>query len=70
VFTNGRPSPYDNNLVKVQNNCSVQDIDKLVNEYTEPENYNKIIKQQYEIIDNNGRWLESEKYVKMLTEIL
>lgn len=70
VFTNGKPSPYDNNLLKVTNDCSVQDINQLVDEYTEPENYNKIIKQQYEILDKTGRWMESEKYVKMLTEIL
>jgi len=70
VFTNGRPSPYDNNLLKVPNNCSVQDIDRLVDEYTEPENYNRIIKQQYEILDKTGRWLESPEYVKMITEIL
>jgi len=70
VFTNGKPSPYDNNFLKVNNNCSVQDIDKLVDEYTEPNNYNRIIKQQYEMMDNTGRFLESEKYVKMWTELL
>ena len=70
VFTNGKPSPYDNNLLKVTNSCSVQDINNIIDEYTEPENYNRIIKQQYEMLDKTGRWLESEKYVKMLTDIL
>lgn len=68
-FTNGKPSPYDNNLVKVPNNCTVEDIQEIMNEYTEPENYNRVVKQQYEILDKEGRWLESPQYVKMITEI-
>lgn len=62
------PSPYDNCPVNVPYN--IRDLDKIFWELTIPENYNKIIKQQYQILDNDGRWLESEKYVKLLTDIL
>jgi hypothetical protein len=70
VFTNGKPSPYDNNFLKVTEKCSVRDIDLIVDEYTEPDNYNRIIKQQYQMMDKNGRWLESPGYVKMITDII
>ena len=70
VFTNGKPSPYDNNFVKVKDNCTAQDIDNIIAEYTEPEKYNQVIKQQYEVLDKEGRWLESPQYVKMITDIL
>jgi len=70
VFTNGKPSPYDNNIVKVNSNCSVEDIENIVDEYTEPEKFNKTIKEQYKMLDQNGRWLESPKYIKMMTDII
>jgi hypothetical protein len=64
------PSPYDNCPVNVPYDINFQDLDKIFWELTIPENYNKIIKQQYQILDIDGRWLESEKYIKMLTDIL
>lgn len=70
VFTNGKPSPYDVNIVKAPDNITVKQIDNLIDEYTEPEKYNEVIKKQYRQMDENGWWLESPKYVKMLTEIL
>jgi hypothetical protein len=69
VFTNGKPSPYDVNIVKVPDNISIKQIDELFDEYTEPEKYNSVIKEQYKQIDENGWWLESPKYIKMMTEI-
>jgi len=53
--------PYDINY---------ENLDKIIWDLTIPENYNRVIKEQYRILDQEGRWLESEKYVKMLTEIL
>ena len=70
TFTNGKPSPYDVNIIQAPDNISVQQINELVDKFTEPEEYNKVIKLQYRQMDENGWWLESEKYVKMLTEIL
>lgn len=69
TFTNGKPSPYDNNFVKVTNEVTVKELDELFDEYTEPEKYNEIIKKQYAHLDTDGRWLESKKYMKVLTSI-
>lgn len=64
------PSPYDDCPVNVPYNISYEDLDKIIWDLTEPANYNKIIQQQYQIMDNNGRWLESQKYIQMMTSIL
>jgi len=63
------PSPYDDCPVNVPYNITVEELDRQFWELTEPDNYNRIIKQQYEILDNTGRWLESEKYINMMTQI-
>lgn len=70
VFTNGMPSPYDNNIVKLPDNCSVEDIDRTIKFYSEPENFNKVIEEQYEYLDENGHWLESEQYINKFVSVL
>lgn len=69
TFTNGMPSPYDLAFATLPDNCTVKDIEEKINELCNPEQYNKIIKKQYEYMDNEGRWLECEKYVNLLTKI-
>ncbi|HAT75367.1 MAG TPA: hypothetical protein DCS19_00590, partial [Flavobacterium sp.] len=63
------PSPYDDCPVNVPYNITVDDLDRQFWELTEVDNYNRVIKQQYDILDNTGRWLESEKYINMMTQI-
>lgn len=63
TFTNGKPSPYDNNPLTLPDNCTVADIDALFDKYCEPANYNKIIDEQYKKLANEGRYLESKEYV-------
>lgn len=63
------PSPYDECPVNVPYNISFKELDEMLWDLTYPEKYNKVIKKQYEILDRNGRWLESPKYIKMMTEI-
>lgn len=69
TFTNGMPSPYDGCPVTLPDNCTVTDIEKTINHYSEPENYNAIIKKQYAYMDAAGRWLDCEKYINFLTKI-
>ncbi len=69
TFTNGMPSPYDNTVVKFPDNCTVKDIEDKVSELCEPEAFNKIITDQYDYLDREGRWLECEKYVNLMTKI-
>lgn len=70
IFRNGKPSPYDKNFLKVYDDCTVEDIDELFWKYTEPEFYNDILKKQYQMLYDTGRYTESEKYIKLLTDIL
>jgi len=69
-FNNGKPSPYDNNIVKVSNDASIDKIDELFWECCEPDVYNSVIERQFKMLDNDGRWLESPTYIKKLTSIL
>jgi hypothetical protein len=64
------PSPYDECFLKVQHNCTVKDIDNIFWEHTYPEKYNEVLKKQYNYLYDNGRYMESEKYINMMTNIL
>jgi hypothetical protein len=70
TFTNGKPSPYDGCFSKFPDNCTVSDIEKVVfGELVYPENFNKIIKDQWKYMDNSGSWLESREYMNKLLKI-
>lgn len=64
-----KTSPYDVCELTLPYDCSVSDIDNLIDEYTEPENYNKVLKTQYKFMVDGGWYLESPKYINMLTKI-
>lgn len=64
-----QPSPYDDVPVTVPY-YDLKILDETVWKLTEPEEYNKILKQQYKILDENGYILESAKYINLLTKIL
>lgn len=68
TFTNGKPSPYDNCVVKgINENITYKEIDELFDKYTEPEIYNETIDLQLKAIEN--RWMESPEYVNLMTRI-
>lgn len=69
VFTNGKPSPYDICELKVTDNCKVEDIEKIVfNLSNNLDEYNNVMKKQYDWMDRSGGYLESPKYVQMLLD--
>jgi hypothetical protein len=70
VFNNGQPSPYDKSFLKLNDNCSVEDIENLVNEYREPEKFNELIQMQYKAMNENSWYYESPKYLNELLNIL
>jgi hypothetical protein len=70
TFTNGKPSPYDKNLVTIPDNFTPEMIDEVIKGVLEPERFNKIITDQYDMLDNDGRWLESKEYINKLMGIL
>lgn len=69
VFSNGKPSPYDGNELKLPDTCTVEDIDAMFDKYCEPEHFNEVIEKQYEMMERDGRFLESPQYVNLLTSI-
>lgn len=67
VFTNGKPSPYDVCNLKVNSDCKVQDIENIVKKLcNDPNEYNKIVKNQYAWMDRTGGYLESQEFVQTL----
>jgi len=68
TFTNGKPSPYDNNPLSLPDNCSVEDIDRMFDKYTKVENYNKILTTQYSKMIKEHRYIEDSAYVKLLVD--
>lgn len=70
VFTNGMPSPYDSNFIKAKDNISVKEIEELIDFNSYPENYNTVIKNQYNFLKTKGRYLESPEYTNLLTSVI
>jgi hypothetical protein len=64
------PSPYDNCLLTVKEDCTVDDIEDIVNKLKEPEFHNKIKNEQFAILDRDGRWTESPEYIKKWLAII
>lgn len=66
----GYQGPYYDLPVKLDWRCSLEEIEKAVEYYSLPENYNRIIDEQLKYLDVNGHWLESKKYVDDFLTIL
>jgi hypothetical protein len=63
-------SPYDNTLLNVYDDCTVDDIEDIVNKLKEPEFHNKIKNEQFAMLDKEGRWTESPEYIKKWLSII
>lgn len=70
VFSKGLPSPYDKVFLKVPTNGTSQDIQNMVDYVCQPDNYNMVLKNQYDMLHIEGRWMESEKNIQHWTNIL
>lgn len=70
TFTKGLPSPYDKVYLTVPTSGTAQDIQDRIDYACEPDNYNKILKFQYDMLQIDGRWMESEQNVKHWANIL
>lgn len=71
TFTNGKPSPYDIALTNVKDIVTLDELDYLFFEHLSlPENYNKILMDQYGQVIANDWITESSGYVNLLTSIL
>lgn len=55
--------PYENMILKLPYNCTLTQIEEMVQYQSQPENYNRTIRTQYEWMDKNAGWLESKQWV-------
>ena len=70
VFTKGLPSPYDKAFLKVPQSGTAQDIQNLVDYVCQPNNYNDVLKMQYDMLQIDGRYMESEKNIQHWISVL
>lgn len=66
VFTNNKPSPYDECGMQAPDNIDVKGIDDLFDKFTEPDNFNDEIKRQYDWMYDDGRYTELPKNINRL----
>lgn len=69
VFDN-RVSPYDNNIITANENITVEEIDLLIKSLCDKDIYNDVITRQNAMMERDGRWTESPKFVNRLVKIL
>ena len=70
TFTNGKPSPYDNNPITIPDNCTLDDIDEMFEFLCKAENFNKAKNEQYNKLNTEARFIEHPEYIKKLTSII
>jgi len=70
VFTNDMPSPYDINIVKAPDTITVDQINQIISEYSEPVKFNDTITKQFKQIEDNNWWLESQGFINRLASLL
>jgi hypothetical protein len=66
VFSNGKPSPYDDNPVTANDKVSVEELETLFEAIKEPDLYNSIVSKQYEKLINEGMFMESPQAVEKI----
>lgn len=62
--------PYENITTKLKWNCSLKDIQDMMDHYCDPDNYNNMIAEQLHFLDKNNHWLESKGYVDSFVSVL
>lgn len=70
VFKSGRTSPFDHAFATVLDTDDAKTIEEKMNRYLHPEKRNEIIRQQFEFMDEDGRWVESQKHQKRILDAL
>ena len=66
VFSDDKWSPYEeiNPKCKVLDTATVEDIDNIFFNLCKKENYNEVLNWQYNFINENGYWMESNKHAQ------
>lgn len=64
TFSNGMPSPYDTNLINVKDTATVDEIRAVIDSLKDPNVFNSIVQQQYNILVEGGFYTETAKAVE------
>ena len=70
TFTNDNPSPYDECKIRVPNNATVEDIDKIMKPFYNKDKFNEVIKSQYKWMSDEGRYTEHAKHINKLVKVV
>lgn len=65
----GYKSPYHYLETKIRWNCSAKELEDMIEYYSSPEQYNRVIENNLKYLEENGRWLESKKFIEHLVSI-
>ena len=62
-------SPYDDNILKLDEHCDIGEIDEMFKKLKEPEYYDEVRQAQRKQMKDNGRWLETQTYIDHWKEL-
>lgn len=66
----GYKSPYHYMKTKIRWDCTAKELENLINSYCSVEKYNRTIEENLNFLEENGRWLESPKFINDLVKTL
>lgn len=69
VFESGEVSPYDGNIVKIKDTCTVKEIEDTINSLCDKDIYNDLVNRGYKELEDQNRYTESSKYINQLVNI-
>lgn len=70
TFTDGSLSPYYDMPIKVTCDTTVDEIDSVFKEVSQPDLYNNILKKQYDYLKEKDHWLESPNYINRFLKVI
>lgn len=72
VFSADKDSPYEecNDACKIPDNFTVEQIDEKFWALCKKDKYNEVLNWQYDFVNNNGYWLESNKHQNKWLEMI
>lgn len=62
--------PYKEVPIQISEDCSEEEIEGAIRKACEPEEFNRMLRYQYDWMEKNGRYTESPKFINHLAQVL
>lgn len=62
--------PYEEIPIKISEDCSEDEIEGAIRNACKPEEFNRMLRYQYDWIEENGRYTEHPKFINHLVQVL